>query len=319
MKGNQGTPFLKESAKPFHACATEIVMEETFKSEGATVVRTLQEDEVIEVLEGPRKEEFGEASRAKCKASKDGAVGWVTLKTRDGEAQAEWGDKYYQCTASIAITDSKDIKNCRVLRKLDVGEVFLALEGPAEEEGGVTRCKGYILKDQQEGWITIKGNAGTVYAELGSKHYKVLKQTCLQKKFKTDGNETVRMLEKGEVIAITDGPKDEKFEPIMRMKGRALSDSACGWITVKDKSLKNWSPIYKCLSATVVHDGFKVKESQVVRRMEVGELVEIVEGPTLETAIGVIRIKAKAEKDGALGWITVKGNGGTLFLKSIGK
>ncbi len=32
---------------------------------------------------------------------------------------------------------------------------------------------------------------------------------------------------------------------------------------------------------------------------------------------GVVRIKAKATKDEAIGWIIAKGNGGTQFLKSF--
>jgi len=282
-------------------------------------MRALHEGEVMEVLEGPRKEQFNNALRAKCKATKVGATGWFTLKTCDGKLRAELGDKYYQCTASIAITDNKDIRNCKVIRKLEVGEVFAVLEGPSEEDGGVTRCKGHIMKDQQEAWVTIKGNAGTVYAEPGS-FYSILEEVPLQKKFKTNEvNETVRCLEKDEVVAIIEGPKDEKFDPVWRMKGRVLGDNLIGWVTLKDPTLKRWSPTYKCLSATVIHDGFTVKTSQVVRRLEVGEVVELIEGPVVEAEIGVVRVKAKAAKDEAIGWITIKGNGGTQFLKSFGK
>ena len=45
------------------------------------------------------------------------------------------------------------------------------------------------------------------------------------------------------------------------------------------------SPTYKCMSATAIHDGFAVKASQVVRRLEVGEAVELMEGPVVETEI----------------------------------
>jgi len=58
VKGNRGTPFLVEAAKPFRVCTAEVVMEKDFKSDTLGTVKTLQTDEVLEVLEGPRKEEL---------------------------------------------------------------------------------------------------------------------------------------------------------------------------------------------------------------------------------------------------------------------
>jgi len=319
VKGNRGTPFLEEASKPFKACAAEAQLEENFRSGTSSVVKKVLADEVLEVLEGPRKEEFGETMRAKCKAARDGAVGYFTVTSGDGKPNAEEGEKYFICTAAIALTDAKDIKQCKVLRKLEVGEVILAQEGPMEGEGGVTRIRGMCMKDRSPGWVTIKGNAGTVYAEPSTRHYTVLAPVPLHKKFATDAAEKVRMLEKDEAVQILEGPKEEKVEPVMRLKGRALSDGSTGWITVKDKTLKSWSPFYKCSSATVIHDGFSVKTAQIVRRIEAGEVVELAEGPKLEKEIGVMRIKARAETDGAVGWITVKGNQGTVFLRSVAK
>jgi len=319
VKGNRGTPFLEEASKPFKACAAEAPLEKNFQSGTSGVVKTLQVDDVLEVLEGPRKEEFGEAMRAQCKAAKDGAVGWFTIRSGDGKPNAEDGGKYFICTAAIALTDAKDISQCKVVRKLEVGEVMLAQEGPMEGEGGVTRIRGKCMKDGSPGWVTVKGNAGTIYAEPSTRHYTVLMQVPLHKKFATDASEKVRMLEKDEAVQILDGPREEKFDSVMRLKARALSDGSAGWITVKEMNLKPWSPFYKCLSATVVHDGFEVKAAQVVRRIEAGEIVELTDGPKLEKEIGVMRIKARAEKDGAVGWITVKGNQGTVFLRSFVK
>jgi len=294
-------------------------LEKDFQSGTSGVVKTLQADEVLEVLEGPRKEEFGEAMRAQCKAAKDGAVGWFTVRSGDGKPNAEEGDKYFICTAAIALTDAKDIKQCKVVRKLEVGEVILAKEGPMEGEGGVMRIQGMCMKDRLPGWVTVKGNAGTIYAEPSTRHYTVRIPVPLHKKFATHASEKVRMLEKDEAVQILEGPREEKFDAVMRLKGCALSDGSSGWITVKDKNLKPWSPFYKCSNATVIHDGFQVKAAQVVRRLEAGETVELIEGPRLEKEIGVMRIKARVETDGAVGWITVKGKQGTVFLRSFVK
>ena len=50
------------------------------------------------------------------------------------------------------------------------------------------------------------------------------------------------------------------------------------------------------------------------RRMEVGEVIELYQGPLLDPSFGVCRIRGRALKDGIVGWVTVAGNQGTTFL-----
>merc|ERR1712232_1482935 len=169
-------------------------------------------------MEGPRKDSFEGAFRAKAKACKDGATGWFSLKTKDGKANAEQTGKYYVCTAAIAMTDVSDIKACKVIRKLDMKEVAQVLEGPVEqEEAGVHRIRCKSLKDGQEGWITIRGNKGTVYAEESTKLYTLSNEVPLHKQFETDGATLVRQLLQGEAVELLEGPKEEKYE-ITRLK-----------------------------------------------------------------------------------------------------
>jgi len=295
-------------------------MERDFRNSTAAegVLRTLKPDEVFEVLEGPRKDKFDEATRARGKACKDGAVGWFTMKSSEGTINAEKGDiKYYICTSAIAMTDNKDIKNCKVSRKLDVTEVCLLLEGPIEEDTTqVIRIKARAMKDGLEGWVTIKGNAGTVYAEETCNLYTLLRDTALQKRFKSEGSETLRSLVTGEAIEVTDGPRDETFDAVERIKGKALSDGAIGWVTIKSDNLKPWTPYYTCVKETVIHDALSGKTAQVVRRLEPGETVELLDGPLLDTEMGVMRLKGRATKDSSTGWITIKGNQGTAFLSA---
>lgn len=293
-------------------------MERDFRNSSASegVVRTLRTDEVLEVLEGPRSDKFDEPQlRAKGKACKDKALGWFTVKTKEGTINAEQGGSFYVCTAAIAMTDARDIKNCKVLRKLDVSEVCQVIEGPCEEAvSGVTRIRARASKDDLEGWVTIKGNAGTVYAEVSSKLYILLHDTPLQKKLQSDGSETIRPMAKGEAIEVIEGPKEEKFDEVVRLKCRAMSDGAIGWVTLKNENLKFWTPFYRCTNSTVIHNALSGKTAQAVRRVEVGEIVELLDGPMEDAEMGVMRLKGRAEKDGATGWITIKGNQGTEFL-----
>lgn len=320
VKGNQGTPFLKETTKPFLSCSTEVALERDFKSEGSSVIRSLRTDEVIEVLEGPRKDKVGDAVRIRARSCKDGTTGWVTVKDKEGVVNAETSGKYYACTAPIAMTDVQDIKSCKVLRKLEVNEVLRVLEGPMAEEGkegaGVSRVRGQSMKDGMVGWVTIKGNAGTVYAEESTKLYTLVREAPLQKRFSSVSAETVRLLAKDEAVEILEGPKDEKFDALVRAKGKALSDGAIGWVTVREKALKSWTPSYKCTNSTVIQDSLLVKGAQTVRKLDVGEVIEVLEGPMVEKDLDVLRIRGRAEKDGTVGWITLKGNQGTPFLSA---
>merc|ERR1711972_281407 len=71
VKGNQGTPFLDEVNKIFYCCRkADMPLQAAFQSSSSTI-RALEEEEVLELIEGPRKEVLPDAKRGKVKASKD--------------------------------------------------------------------------------------------------------------------------------------------------------------------------------------------------------------------------------------------------------
>uniref|UniRef100_A0A7S2QKR4 EF-hand domain-containing protein n=1 Tax=Zooxanthella nutricula TaxID=1333877 RepID=A0A7S2QKR4_9DINO len=318
LKGNQGTPFLQEVEKPFYACQAETRMEKDFKRDTSDegLVRALKADEVLELLEGPRKHTFSPGVRVKGKAISDGAVGWFTARDKAGAVFAEADGKYYSCTSSVAMTDDMDIKECKVLRKLAIGELFTLEEGPQEEKSaGITRVKGKALKDELVGWITIKGNAGTVYAEASTKHFCVLHEVPLTKNFPSaSSGEEVRKLAKGEAMQVLEGPKEESFTPEVRVKVKALTDGAVGWITQKKDVVKPWTPYYTCKVKAQLQESLAVEGATAVREIQVGERLELVEGPAHDGK--VLRVKARADKDGAVGWVTVKDSEGKRYFTS---
>jgi len=317
MKGNQGTPFLQEVEKPFYSCTVDIALEREFRSEGEEgLVRTLKVDEVLELVEGPRKLTFEPSLRVRGKAT-DGSMGWFTARDKRGTVFAEADGKYYSCTSSVAMTDNMDIKDCKVIRKLAVGELFTVEEGPVEEkDAGITRVKGKSVKDEKVGWITIKGNAGTIYAEPSAKHYSVLDDTPLSKKFpsSSSGDDEIRVLAKGEAMQVLEGPKEETFPAETRIKGKALSDGAVGWITMRSDNVKPWTPYYKCIATAPLHDQALAEGATSLRDIEVGEGLELLEGPTMEGE--ELRMKARADKDGVVGWVTIKDGEGKRFFES---
>jgi len=312
--GNQGTPFLQETEKPFYTPAQEVKLLPEFKIDGQEPVRTCKPDEVLELVEGPRKEAFEPALRVRGKACSDGAIGWFTVRDKTGVVTAEKDEKFYTCSQSVAMTDNQDIKDCKVIRKLAVGESFTLVEGPIQE-GGITRVRAKASKDDQEGWVTTQGNAGTVYASASSKHYCLLQDLPLQKKLSSTSSETIRELAKEEMMQGLEEPKEEASPPDVRIRCKALSDGALGWITLRGENVKRWSPTYKCVKAVPLHDALAAEGAGVVRQLEAGEKVELLQGPAEEGSD--LRMKARAEKDGATGWATIRDGEGKRFLQSV--
>jgi len=309
---------MDSAAKPYYICeVADVSLQSAFES-GTSEVRKCVQGEVFEVLEGARKEAPQETERVRGRATKDGKSGYLTLKDAQGNSSLELSPVSV-CLQSIAITTTFDIGDSagKALRKLEKGEAFEVLEAPVEDaKRNLTRCKVKVKKDNIEGFVTIKGNQGTTYAEESQKHYVVKKSIALESKLASDST-ALRTLEEGEIFEVTDGPKKETKEGANRVRGRSLSDGAEGWLSVSTKSVSAWAPCYKCVSSTALHDKFEVEGATVVRKISPGEIVEALAVPSFEAAAGIVRVRARATKDGAVGFATVRGNQGTALLECV--
>lgn len=314
MRGNQGTPFLKEVEKPFFSCVEEVLLDANIKGGCNDTVRTLQADEVLELIEGPQNQSYAPALRVRGHAVSDDAEGWFTATDKKGTIFASEGN-YYICISSVSMTDGLEIIKSNVLRKLSVGEIFAVIEGPVEEKvAGAMRLKGKSLKDNAIGWITVKGVAGTVYAEVLSNHYTVLQDVPLEKTFASTDAQKLRTLMKEEVIRVLQGPKEEVCPPEIRLKGQVLSDGVVGWFTPKGNNVKAWSPYYRCTKAVSIHDGFATAQGEVLRELAVGETIELLEGPVLGGK--ELWMKGHAQKDGIIGWVMIRDSDGEKTLET---
>eukprot|EP00418_Pyrodinium_bahamense_P090414 CAMPEP_0179035354 /NCGR_PEP_ID=MMETSP0796-20121207/13068_1 /TAXON_ID=73915 /ORGANISM="Pyrodinium bahamense, Strain pbaha01" /LENGTH=1161 /DNA_ID=CAMNT_0020731625 /DNA_START=58 /DNA_END=3543 /DNA_ORIENTATION=+ len=97
----------------------------------------------------------------------------------------------------------------------------------------------------------------------------------------------------------------------------SLDDDEEGFI-VKDKFTNVIRTFMKVSKDTVITTGINIKETKTLRRLELGEVVEILEGPVKEDTVDVLRVRAKVMKDEIEGWITLAGNQGTVFLEEGG-
>merc|ERR1712228_667469 len=75
---------------------------------------------------------------------------------------------------------------------------------------------------------------------------------------------------------------------------------------------------YQVVRATVITDALSI-QGKVIRRLEVGEIVERTHGAEQEETVGVKRMQCRSSKDGKMdsGWVTVSGNQGSVFLKPV--
>jgi uncharacterized protein YbjQ (UPF0145 family) len=85
----------------------------------------------------------------------------------------------------------------------------------------------------------------------------------------------------------------------------------------KERFMEMVRMFYKCVKATVMSEEKSIK-SKSVRRLELGEVLEVLEPATTEEASGVQRVRCQAVQDEATGWVTLSGNQGTAFLEPGG-
>jgi len=138
---------------------------------------------------------------------------------------------YYKCVKSTVLSEDISIKS-KTVRRLEVGEVLEALEGPATEDGAnVKRVRCLCVQDEATGWVTIAGNQGTAFLEPGGNLYSCVKETVLTDGPSVQDSKTVRRVAKGELIEVVEFSKKDAAE-IKRIKGKAKLDGASGWITV---------------------------------------------------------------------------------------
>ncbi|CAE6934653.1 Man1a1 [Symbiodinium natans] len=231
IKGNQGTAFLKPREKPFLVASGPTDLREAPDAE-SRVLRGLEPGEKLELLEGPREVAPEAKLFLRGAACKDGTQGFLCLQElADSPAPS---DKYYVCKAVIAMTQGFDITNCKPIRKVSVGEALEVLEESEESievsESSIARRRFRAVQDGREGWVTLKGNQGTVYLEKSSSHYLVERPLGLYSSAKSDA-QTVRQLEVGEVFQAKGPPVKVTPEKCVLMRARALQDWAEGWIS----------------------------------------------------------------------------------------
>jgi len=151
---------------------------------------------------------------------------------------------YMKVLKETVITNNKNIKEAKPIRRLEVGEVCCVLEGPVQEDDvEVMRYLVKSLKDDVEGWVTPVGNQGTTFLQesVGGLIMKVVKETILTASFEICGDagkeqfrklkDTTRKLKPGEQVEVLQWMKKDESSGLMRAKVKTKVGNHVGWAT----------------------------------------------------------------------------------------
>jgi hypothetical protein len=109
-------------------------------------------------------------------------------------------------------------------------------------------------------------------------------------------------------LTITDEQADRIFEYLDTTDSGYLSET-------------NIAPLiqcnYKCVKKTAISDLFGIEKSKILRTLEVGETLECLQDAEEDPETKVWRIKVRSTRDKKVGWATIKGNSGTVFLEKL--
>jgi len=108
-------------------------------------------------------------------------------------------------------------------------------------------------------------------------------------------------------LKLEEGQADKLFDHIAGEKGEIAQEQFVELIRL----------YYKCVKGTVLTETVSIK-SKTIRRLEAGEVLEALEGPSKEEGANVDRVRCQAVNDDATGWVTLAGNQGTTFLEPGG-
>jgi len=108
-----------------------------------------------------------------------------------------------------------------------------------------------------------------------------------------------------EAVDFTEDLLARLFKTVAEPSGKLSEDVFCQMLRSYCKVVKD----------TVMSKELKVSGDNALRRLNVDEVVEVLEGPVEEEEMKVPRIKARCIADDAEGWLTLRGNDGIAHLQ----
>jgi len=150
---------------------------------------------------------------------------------------------------------------------------------------------------------------------------KVVKDIALSDNLMLEQSEQIRRMEIGEVMEVYQGPVLERVAGVYRVHGRALKDGVVGWVTISGNRgttfLVPGGNVFRVLKPCALSsDMADVSGTRMLRMLSEAEVLEVLEWQRT-ARLGVTRIRARAQTDGAIGWATTVGTGGIVYLEAM--
>jgi len=166
------TTLSRETFSRIMCCYMKVVQDTVMTSgksiSTSSVVKRLELNEVIEILDGPLKDPALGIMRVLGRAVVDGKEGWVSVAGSRGSSYLEDGGNLFKVLRETILTDSfvpsgeKD--SDKILKEGSILEVY---EWPKKEESsGLMRLRGKVRYDGAEGWVSLAGNDGSIFLEI---------------------------------------------------------------------------------------------------------------------------------------------------------
>lgn len=164
--GQLGLEDFQRLLRVFNKVVDTTVMTTGISIRDSKVIRRLNINEVIEVYEGPKKEDSVDVMRIRGKALSDGQVGWVSVAGNQGTTYLEEGGNLYRALKPADLTKAFDVSE-GVVRRLKAAEILEVVEWERTDEAtGAVRIKARAKDDGAVGWATIKDDKGIAHFEV---------------------------------------------------------------------------------------------------------------------------------------------------------
>jgi len=133
-----------------------------------------------------------------------------TIKGNKNSVYLKFQQSFYKVIKESVLTDTLEMSNFKVVRRLKEGDYVRELSHPQlEEKSKLWRMKAQALEDGVVAWVTIKGNTGTTFlVNVDAPAPKVVKKDETEEAVKTEVKEEVQQ----EAPAVQEQVKEEDHD-----------------------------------------------------------------------------------------------------------
>lgn len=252
-----------ELIRMYYKCVKGTVLSEDISIKAKTI-RRLVEAEVLEVLEGPSKEDGANVQRVRCLAVSDGATGWATIAGNQGTPFLVQGGNILCCVQAVDITEQgPTLPEEKPLVSETAAEKPESAEKPEGEREAAEVVEDGDEAEKKEAKVVEDGDEAEKKPAKADEMVVDADEEEAKKEVVVDADEepkaaaseepkaseaaapereqvkVVRRLAVGEVFEVLEFQRKDKEKDgedlTRRARGKAKSDGACGWVTIVEK------------------------------------------------------------------------------------